>query len=674
MLVFLSFNASAADISSLTVKVVGEICIVTDCDKKAEGELVIPSELSGKSVTIIDKSAFSSCKNLTKIVLPDTVTKISDSAFSGCTGLSEFTMPDSVVWIGESVFSQCTSLRYISLCDEITTIPKNTFYMCSALEKINLPGKLRVLSDNAFFGCSGLKSLILPEEAVSVLTRCFSSCSSLESIYLPATVEFIGADVFEKCDSLNTVYYGESQKAFESITVSDGNGCFEIAEHVFNHDHISSAEVTTVSPDCIQSGYSIFSCPCGYVSQGAVQPASGHSLTVKQIVTEPTCEAKGIEKHKCERCAYYELKEISATGHKLVNDNAVKSTCTSSGKTVGSHCSRCGKAAVKQTVTPPLGHDFSVKVKDDGHLAEKATYKTAGKYYFSCSRCGKMSNDKTFEGEKLVLPEVNNLTFSSTASTITLKWSKVSAARGYGVYKKDKNGKWLLIKRVRANTVKFKKLSSGAVVDYAVRAYVKESGSLVYSPEYTSVKAVTKPLPTSKITAKQNEKAVALSWKKSKGATGYRVYRYDSSSKKWKIICSYTQKNKFTLKGLQSGRKYKFSVRACIDTGDKLVWSERSDSVTTCTKPASPVLKSTAYKYSVKLNWDKIKYADGYMVYVSTNPNSGYKKVKSTKKTSCKIEKLKSKKLYYFKVYSYRNLSDGKVNSYASQIKKVKTR
>lgn len=674
MLVLLSFSASAADLSSLTVKVVGETCVVTACDKKAEGELVIPSEIGGKTASIIGSGAFSGCKNLTKIILPDTLIEISDSAFSGCTGLVELTLPKDVVRLGESAFSQCTSLRYISLSAGITTILKNTFYMCSSLEEINLPEKLKVISDNAFFGCGGLKKLILPEETVSVLTRSFSSCSSLESIYLPSSLELVGADAFEKCEALNTVYYGDSQKAFDSLTVLDGNGYFETAELIFNHDHINSAVVTAVNPDCTQEGYSIYNCPCGFVSQGAVESALGHSLTVRQVVTEPTCESKGTEKHKCERCEYYELKVISATGHKTVYDNAVKATCIDSGKTAGSHCSVCGKTLVNQVATLPLGHDFSIKTKDKNHLAVKATYKSADKYYYSCSRCSEMSKDKTFEGEKLVLPKVKKLSFSSTASSVTLKWSKVSTARGYGVYKKDKKGNWSLIKRVKANSVKLEKLPSGTVADYAVRAYVKEGESLVYSPEYTSVKTVTKPLATSKITAKQNDKAVTLSWKKSKGATGYRVYRYDSSSKKWKTVCSYTRKNKFTLKGLQSGRKYKFSVRTCVKIGDKLVWSERSDSITTCTKPSSPVLKSSAYKYSIKLSWNKIKYADGYTVYVSTNPNSGYKKVKSTKKTSLKIENLNSKKTYYFKVYSYRNLSDSKVNSYASQIKKVKTR
>ncbi|MBE6784894.1 MAG: hypothetical protein E7538_01480 [Ruminococcaceae bacterium] len=665
---------AAADESALTVNIVGESCVITDCDVKAEGVLEIPSHIEGRPVTVIDKGAFSKCKLLTELVIPDTVAEIGKNAFMACAALKSVKMTDSVTRLGEGVFYQCSSLESVALTGKLTTIPKETFYMCTSLESVTLPHKLSVIGQNAFFGCSSLEKIVLPEGVTELCARCFSNCTSLGAIFIPASTEIINADAFEKCDGLNFVYYAGSKEDFEAIDLYSGNSSLEYAEQIFNHDHIKASTVTVIDATCVQPGYSIFSCTCGYEGTGAPQPAKGHSLTVIKTVTEPDCVSEGVVRHQCDSCDYYEEETLPATGHNIVTDKASQATCTSKGKTEGKHCSLCGTVTVKQEDIPALSHSFTVAVKDSKHLASQATYLNASRYYYDCSRCGKMSDKDTFSGEKLTLSNVKKLSFESTTSTVTLSWSKVSSARGYAVYQKDSAGNWSFIKRVRKNSIKLTDLPYGKTVIYGVKAYVLEEDTLVYSSAYTSVKAATKPLPTSKITAKQNDKAITLSWKKARGATGYRVYKYDSKNKKWSIICSYTKNNKLTVKSLKSGYRYKFSVRSCIDTGNERVWSKMADGLTTCTKPQSPTLKATSYKYAVKLSWNKIKYADGYTVYVSEKPESGYKKVKTTKKLNYKIENLKSGKYYYFKVYSYRKLSDGKVYSYASQIKKVKTR
>ena len=674
MIVLIGFNAVAADESALEVQFVGDSCIISGCDPTASGSLSIPSEISGKAVVRINESAFSKCKTLEEIIIPDSVIYIGKNAFANCFGLRKVIMTDSVTKIEQGIFYQCANLESIILSDNITQIPKDTFYMCTSLENVTLPSKIILLGGNAFFGCKKLKEIILPEGVVSISARCFSNCVSLGRICLPSSLEEISEDAFEKCEVLNTVYYTDSEKAFASVNVSGGNEYLENAVFRYDHDHIKSATFTTVAPTCTNPGYSTYLCECGFNGVGDSPAATGHNLTVTETVRQADCTTKGIVHRKCKNCSYYEVEETAAKGHVKVVDKAVASTCTVAGKTEGSHCSSCGKVLVAQTTLSLLAHDFTVMKRDNEHLASKATYKDAEKYFYSCSRCGKISDTLTFSGDKLVLPKVEKLTFKSTASTVTLAWSKVNDARGYAVYKRSSDGKWSFIKRVRTNSIKLTDLTYAKTYIYGVRAYVSEQDSLVYAPEYASVKAATKPLPTSKIAVKQNEKAITLEWKKSKGASGYRVYKYDSKKEKWTIICSSTKMNKFTLKNLKSGYSYKFSVRSFIDTGNELVWSSRSDSVTTCTRPASPVVKTKAYKNSIKLQWEKVKYADGYTVYVSTNPNSGYKKVETTKKTSCKIEKLKSEKTYYIKVYSYKNPGSKNVYSYAGQIKKVKTK
>ena len=68
-------------------------------------ELDILSTINGKKVTSIGDSAFSWCKSLTSITIPDSVTSIGEYAFSSCTSLTSITIPDSVTSIGDYAFS-----------------------------------------------------------------------------------------------------------------------------------------------------------------------------------------------------------------------------------------------------------------------------------------------------------------------------------------------------------------------------------------------------------------------------------------------------------------------------------------------------------------------------------------------------------------------------------------
>ena len=83
-----------------------------------------------------------------------------------------------------------------------------------------------------------------------------------------------------------------------------------------------------------------------------------HSFSEWETVIEPTCTAFGIQKRTCE-CSYEEFKTLKALPHTPVTDAAVDATCTSAGKTEGSHCGICNAIIVAQTTTAPVAHSFS---------------------------------------------------------------------------------------------------------------------------------------------------------------------------------------------------------------------------------------------------------------------------------------------------------------------------
>ena len=107
-----------------------------------------------------------------------------------------------------------------------------------------------------------------------------------------------------------------------------------------------------------------------------------HSWDAGTITSQPTCTTEGEKIFTCSACGETRTEVVSATGHTAVTDAAVAATCTTAGKTEGSHCSVCNAVIKAQTTIPATGH---TEVTDP---AVAATCTTAGKTEGShCSVC-----------------------------------------------------------------------------------------------------------------------------------------------------------------------------------------------------------------------------------------------------------------------------------------------
>ena len=73
-------------------------------------------------------------------------------------------------------------------------------------------------------------------------------------------------------------------------------------------------------------------------------------------VTAPTCTEQGYTTYKCADCGLSTKGDyVNALGHDMITDKAVAPTCTATGLTEGSHCSRCDHKVAQEEV-PALGH------------------------------------------------------------------------------------------------------------------------------------------------------------------------------------------------------------------------------------------------------------------------------------------------------------------------------
>lgn len=169
--------------------------------------LKAPSGLKGEysireGVKVIGNNAFSECRSLTNINIPNSVTNIGDGAFAGCKLLTKIDIPDSVTNIGDKAFSLCKSLAKIKIPNSVTNIGYDAFWGCESLTKINIPNSVTNIGDRTFNECSCLTSINIPNSVTCIEKGAFGGCGSLVNIIIPNSVTTIESGAFGGCNNI----------------------------------------------------------------------------------------------------------------------------------------------------------------------------------------------------------------------------------------------------------------------------------------------------------------------------------------------------------------------------------------------------------------------------------------------------------------------------------------
>ena len=154
------------------------------------GSVSIPSTVTWNGtqyfVTSIGSSAFTNCRGLTSVTIPNTVTSIAEIAFQGCSNMTSVTIPNSVTSIGNGVFFYCSNLVSISVESGNTVYDSRD--NCNAIIETN--------TNTLIIGC---KTTAIPNSVTSIGYCAFCYCSDLTSITIPNSVTSIGGSAFRGC-------------------------------------------------------------------------------------------------------------------------------------------------------------------------------------------------------------------------------------------------------------------------------------------------------------------------------------------------------------------------------------------------------------------------------------------------------------------------------------------
>ena len=174
--------------------------------------------------------------------------------------------------------------------------------------------------------------------------------------------------------------------------------------------------------------------------------------------------------------------------------------------------------------------------------------------------------------------KVTNLSVSaSDDDEVNLKWTKVNGATGYQVYVRNGNsGSWKKAETTSRNYAEVENLKEAHVYSFRVRAYTKNGSQVLYGSYSSVLKATTAPDEPKNVSigAVSNGKA-KIKWSAVSGADGYRVYKYNTTLKKWEKVKTLTG----TSYNAAASDGDKFRVRAYVEFDGARYYGDASDTV-----------------------------------------------------------------------------------------------
>ena len=397
---------------------------------------------------------------------------------------------------------------------------------------------------------------------------------------------------------------------------------------------------TVVAPTCTTNGYTLHKCSvCGTSYKDSTTKATGHSYGNSVVTKQPTCTSEGTAIKTCTKCNATVTEKLPEKGHTAVTDKGYPATCTTAGKTDGSHCSVCNTVIKVQTVINATGH------KSSGWIVDKAaSIGVKGSKHKECTVCKKVL-------ETAEIPALSRISISKASVTLsTSTYAYDGKAKKPGVTVKL-NGKTL--KNGTDYTVSY---SNNTKVGTAT---VKITGKGNYTGSVSKTYSI-----------KNNFKKATVSSISTKAFTGKNITQ--------SITVKYNGKT------LKNGTDYTVSYSNNKSIGTATVKIAGKGSYTgTITKtfkinPAKQeIQKLTSKSKAFFVDWAQKGSATGYEIQYATNSKfTSAKKVTITNKnTDTKtISKLSGKKKYYVRVRSYTTVKGTKYYGAWSASKSVTTK
>lgn len=151
--------------------------------------VVIPAKIGGLPVVSIGEKVF---KNTTvsEVILPESIKAILREAFSGCKRLQHIDLPDGLEYLGSHCFAS-SGLTALHFPDRLKTIPEGCCGGCANLSDVTFGQQVQTIQGSAFHACKKLQTVSFPESLLRVDNDAFETTAITRFIF-PAGVQEVG--------------------------------------------------------------------------------------------------------------------------------------------------------------------------------------------------------------------------------------------------------------------------------------------------------------------------------------------------------------------------------------------------------------------------------------------------------------------------------------------------
>ena len=206
------------------------------------------------------------------------------------------------------------------------------------------------------------------------------------------------------------------------------------------------------------------------------------------------------------------------------------------------------------------------------------------------------------------------LTAKNVSDGIKLTWSSYGSCELYGIYRTEGKNKSLITK-TSALTYTDKNVKNKKTYTYSVVPFDKKG-----NPKDSSTADSIMRLSTPELHKYTNTSSgIKLTWTRSEGAKGYRIFRRTNDSKKWKQVGKTNADTlSFKDKNVSPENSYTYIVKGY--NGNSL--SRASERLKAEYIKAAEIKKFTVNKSSISFTWQKQPKASAYEIYRTTPDSS----------------------------------------------------
>ena len=241
-------------------------------------------------------------------------------------------------------------------------------------------------------------------------------------------------------------------------------------------------------------------------------------------------------------------------------------------------------------------------------------------------------------------------TLQNTEQGTKLTWGALSGVDSYVVYRKNAGDSgWTKLDTVTGTSYTDQSgLNSGATYLYTLRARKGEAVSGYHTAGYSILFLAAPQIAKAANTAD----GIRLTWEQVKGASGYVVYRKSAGDSGWTKLDAVTDTGYTDKEGLKSGTTYTYTLRA--KKGETVSGYHAAGHSILCL--ATPqITKATNTASGVRLTWEQVKGASGYVVYRKTADDSGWIKLATVTGTGYTDTDVKSGATYRYTLRAQKN-------------------